>query len=74
MVENPDAVGTEKKTLNIFDEEVDPTHLDETTEPVSEVILPPAQVQQSPFKIRNLFPGTRVNIYAILQSSTSPFL
>jgi hypothetical protein len=30
IVEDPDAVGTEKKTLNIFDEDVDPTYLDET--------------------------------------------
>ncbi|KAJ7774019.1 von Willebrand factor type A domain-containing protein [Mycena metata] len=62
-----------QKSLNIFDEAVDPTHLDKTgPPPPPRVILPPpSDVQQSPFKIRNLFPGTRVNIYAILQGRSS---
>ncbi|KAJ7031685.1 von Willebrand factor type A domain-containing protein [Mycena alexandri] len=62
-----------QKTLNIFDKAVDPTHLDKTgPPPAPQVILaPPSDVQQSPFKILNLFPGTRVNIYAILQGRSS---
>ncbi|KAJ7482205.1 von Willebrand factor type A domain-containing protein, partial [Mycena galericulata] len=67
--------GAQKKTtLNIFDETVDPTHVDETAAPPpAPVVLPsfPA-VQQSPFKIRNLFPGTRLNVYAILQGQSVP--
>ncbi|KAJ7774014.1 hypothetical protein B0H16DRAFT_1713857 [Mycena metata] len=47
-------------------------YLDKTGPPPSRVILPPpSDVQQSPLKIRNLFPGTRVNIYAILQGRSS---
>ncbi|KAJ6542748.1 von Willebrand factor type A domain-containing protein [Mycena capillaripes] len=58
-----------KKTLNVFDEAVDPIHVDDTpAPPPPPVILPaPSAVQQSPLKIRNLFPGVRLNIYAILQ-------
>jgi hypothetical protein len=68
MVE--EAAGTQKgKTLNVFDESVDPMHVDETqAPPPPSVILPaPPAVQQSPFKICNLFPGVRLNVYAILQ-------
>jgi hypothetical protein len=64
------AAGTQKgKILNVFDESVDPMHVDETqAPPPPSVILPaPPAVQQSPFKIRNLFPGVRLNVYAILQ-------
>jgi hypothetical protein len=59
----------QNKTLNVFDVDVDPTLLDDSDPPPAPpVILPlPAPVQQSPFRIRNLFPGSRVNIYAILQ-------
>ncbi|KAJ7021963.1 von Willebrand factor type A domain-containing protein [Mycena alexandri] len=62
-----------QKTLSMFDEAVDPTHLDKTgPPPAPQVILaPPSDVQQSPFKILNLFPGTRVNTYAILQGRSS---
>ncbi|KAJ7016501.1 von Willebrand factor type A domain-containing protein [Mycena alexandri] len=62
-----------QKSLNIFDEAVDPTHLDKTgpPSPPRVILPPPSDVQQSPFKIRNLFPGTRVNIYAILQGRSS---
>ncbi|KAJ7774003.1 von Willebrand factor type A domain-containing protein, partial [Mycena metata] len=57
-----------QKSLNIFDEAVDPTHLDKTGPPPPHAVLPPpSDVQQSPLKIRNLFPGTRVNVYAILR-------
>jgi hypothetical protein len=66
-----------KKTLNIFDVAVDPTRVDETqAPPPPQVVLPaPSAVQQSPFKIRNLFPGVRLNVYAILQGiSTFAFL
>ncbi|KAJ7028770.1 vault protein inter-alpha-trypsin domain-containing protein [Mycena alexandri] len=64
-----------KPPLNVFDETVDPTQLDATEPPppAPVVLPPPPTVQQSPFKIRNLFPGTRVNVYAILQGrSTIP--
>ncbi|KAJ6571417.1 von Willebrand factor type A domain-containing protein [Mycena capillaripes] len=66
--------GAKNQTLNVFDVDVDPTLLDETlVPPAPPVILPPpAAVQQSPFKIKNLFPGSRVNIYAILQGKVVP--
>ncbi|KAJ6468132.1 von Willebrand factor type A domain-containing protein [Mycena vitilis] len=69
-----EAPNTENKTLNVFDVNVDPTLLDRTkVPPASPVILPPpAAVQQSPYKIRNLFPGTRVNVYALLQGQSVP--
>jgi Mg-chelatase subunit ChlD len=59
----------QNKTLNVFDVNVDPTLLNDTPAPPAPPVIlrPPAAVQQSPFKIRNLFPGSRVNIYAILQ-------
>ncbi|KAJ7620513.1 von Willebrand factor type A domain-containing protein [Mycena polygramma] len=64
----------EKPLLNIFDESVDPIQVDnEPAPPPPEVVLsPPPQVQQSPFKIRTLSPGNRLNIYAILQGKTVP--
>ncbi|KAF7350214.1 hypothetical protein MVEN_01324500 [Mycena venus] len=64
----------QNKTLNVFDVDVDPTLLDETPPPPAPpvVLPPPPPVQQSPFKIRNLFPGSRVNMYAILQGQTVP--
>ncbi|KAJ7624341.1 hypothetical protein DFH06DRAFT_1230249 [Mycena polygramma] len=69
-----EAAGAENKTLNVFDVNVDPTFLDKTKVPPAPpvVLPPPAAVQQSPYKIRNLFPGTRVNIYAILQGQSVP--
>jgi hypothetical protein len=59
----------QNKTLNVFDVDVDPTLLDDSDPPPAPPVIlpPPAPVQQSPFRIRNLFPGSRVNIYAILQ-------
>ncbi|KAJ7657887.1 vault protein inter-alpha-trypsin domain-containing protein [Mycena polygramma] len=72
MVEEAEAA--QKRTLSVFDEDVDPTHLDETQAPPppSVVLLAPPTVQQSPFKIRNLFPGVRLNIYALLQGRNVP--
>ncbi|KAJ7145809.1 von Willebrand factor type A domain-containing protein [Mycena epipterygia] len=64
-----------KKTLNIFDESIDdPMEVDATPAPPppSVVLPPPPTVQQAPFKIRNLFPNIRLNIYAILQGKTIP--
>jgi hypothetical protein len=62
---------TQTTPLNIFDETVDPLHVDKTpAPPPSPVVLsPPPMVQQAPFKIRNLFPGIRLNLYAILQGT-----
>ncbi|KAJ7362289.1 von Willebrand factor type A domain-containing protein [Mycena albidolilacea] len=64
----------QNKTLNVFDVDVDPTLLDDSDPPPAPPVIlpPPAPVQQSPFRIRNLFPGSRVNIYAILQGQTVP--
>ncbi|KAK7055127.1 von Willebrand factor type A domain-containing protein [Favolaschia claudopus] len=61
-------------TLNVFDEAVDPLQMDVQPPPAApEVVLPPsAQVQQSPFKIRTLSPGNRLNAYAILQGQNVP--
>ncbi|KAJ7206045.1 von Willebrand factor type A domain-containing protein [Mycena pura] len=71
MVNEVDATAQTKKTLNVFDETVDPTHVDETPAP-GVVLAPPQAVQQSPFKIRNLVPGVRLNVYAILQGQSIP--
>ncbi|KAJ7619554.1 von Willebrand factor type A domain-containing protein, partial [Roridomyces roridus] len=63
-----------KKTLNIFDETVDDLKDMGSTPappPPPVVLPPPAAVQQAPFKIRNLFPNIRLNIYAILQGMYS---
>ncbi|KAJ7468641.1 von Willebrand factor type A domain-containing protein, partial [Mycena latifolia] len=59
----------EKTTLNIFDANVDPMQVDTQAVPAPpEVMLaPPPQVQQSPFQIRTISPGNRLNVYAILQ-------
>ncbi|KAF7345092.1 hypothetical protein MVEN_01672800 [Mycena venus] len=64
----------EKNTLSIFDETVDPMQvLTEPPPPPPAVVLsPPPQVQQSPFKIRTLNPGNRLNVYAILQGKAVP--
>ncbi|KAJ7352653.1 von Willebrand factor type A domain-containing protein [Mycena albidolilacea] len=69
-----EAVWARRKTLNIFDPSVDPTRSDETqAPPPPPVILPtPSAMQQSPFKIRNVFPGVRLNVYAILKGRTVP--
>ncbi|KAJ7279005.1 vault protein inter-alpha-trypsin domain-containing protein [Mycena rebaudengoi] len=65
---------TQTTPLNIFDETVDPLHVDKTPAPPPPpvVLSPPPMVQQAPFKIRNLFPGIRLNLYAILQGGTIP--
>ncbi|KAJ7873046.1 hypothetical protein B0H14DRAFT_2569892 [Mycena olivaceomarginata] len=66
MVE--EAAGMPKgKTLNVFDESVDPMHVDETQAPP-----PPSVILPAPPAIRNLFPGVRLNVYAILQGRTVP--
>ncbi|KAJ7143665.1 von Willebrand factor type A domain-containing protein [Mycena filopes] len=72
-VEQKDDVVGLKAPLDVFDEATDPTHLDDTgpPPPTPVVLPPPPAVQQSPSKIRNLFPGTRVNVYAILQGRSS---
>ncbi|KAJ6571420.1 hypothetical protein B0H19DRAFT_660804 [Mycena capillaripes] len=72
LVEEVDVA--KNKTLNVFDVDVDPTLLDETpVPPAPQIVLPaPAAVQQSPFKVRNLFPGSRVNIYVIRQGRAVP--
>ncbi|KAJ7160735.1 von Willebrand factor type A domain-containing protein [Mycena filopes] len=64
----------EKTAINIFDEAEDPMQLDsEPVPPPPEVVLPPLpQMQQSPFKIRTLSPGNRINVYAILQGKIVP--
>ncbi|KAJ7735611.1 vault protein inter-alpha-trypsin domain-containing protein [Mycena maculata] len=74
MVEELETPAPRKTTLNVFDETVDPTHIDETDVPAPPpVVLPPTPVvQQSPFKIRNPFPGTRLNVYAILKGQSIP--
>ncbi|KAF7320964.1 hypothetical protein HMN09_00183200 [Mycena chlorophos] len=61
--------------LNIFDESiVDPLAVDSTPPPPPPpvVLPPPAHIQQSPFKIHNIFPNVRLNVYAILQGKTLP--
>ncbi|KAJ7279045.1 von Willebrand factor type A domain-containing protein, partial [Mycena rebaudengoi] len=65
---------TPTQALNIFDETVDPLHVDKTPAPPPPpvVLSPPPMVQQAPFKIRNLFPGIRLNLYAILQGGAIP--
>ncbi|KAJ6476299.1 von Willebrand factor type A domain-containing protein [Mycena sanguinolenta] len=74
MVEGDALVLQEKKTLNVFDETVDPVHLDQTQAPPPPpvVLPPPSAVQQSPFTIRNLFPGVRLHVYSILKGRTVP--
>ncbi|KAJ7482227.1 von Willebrand factor type A domain-containing protein [Mycena galericulata] len=64
-----------KKTLNIFDEAIDdPLETGSTPAPPPPpvVLPPPPAVQQAPFKIQNLFPNIRLNVYAILQGKTIP--
>ncbi|KAJ7778432.1 von Willebrand factor type A domain-containing protein [Mycena metata] len=63
-----------KKALNIFDESVDPMEIDTKPPPQAPTVAlpPPAAVQQAPFKIQNIFPGIRLNLYAILQGKTIP--
>jgi hypothetical protein len=66
--EAPDLKGKGKE-MSVFDETLDPLQLEnQPAPPPPEVVLsPPAQVQQSPFKIRMLGPGNRLNVYTILQ-------
>ncbi|KAF7319058.1 hypothetical protein HMN09_00242000 [Mycena chlorophos] len=64
-----------KTKLNIFDVDAeDPTLLDQALPPPPPPVAlpPPPAVQQSPFKIANLVPGTRLTVYAILQGTTVP--
>jgi hypothetical protein len=62
----------EKTALNIFDDTVDPLQADNdpVPPPPAVVLAPPSQVQQSPFKIRTISPGNRLNVYAILQGTS----
>ncbi|KAF7297218.1 hypothetical protein MIND_00954900 [Mycena indigotica] len=64
-----------KAKLNIFDDSIDDPITAESAPappppPVS--LPPPAYVQQAPFKIQNLFPNVRLNVYAILQDKHTP--
>ncbi|KAJ7717582.1 von Willebrand factor type A domain-containing protein [Mycena metata] len=65
VVEAPGKKKQEKKTLNIFDEEIADLIGDTPPAPPPPpppvVLPPPAVVQQAPFKIRNLFPNIRLN-------------
>ncbi|KAF7320951.1 hypothetical protein HMN09_00181800 [Mycena chlorophos] len=63
--------------FNIFDESIlDPLaiadHSTSVPPPPPVVLSPPPYLQQSPFKIRNLFPNVRLNVYAILQDKNVP--
>ncbi|KAJ7279077.1 von Willebrand factor type A domain-containing protein, partial [Mycena rebaudengoi] len=63
------------KKLNIFDEsDDDPISISSAPAPPppAVVLRPPPIVQQAPFKIRNLFPNIRLNVYAILQGKDIP--
>ncbi|KAM0788674.1 hypothetical protein ACM66B_002772 [Microbotryomycetes sp. NB124-2] len=70
---SPAAAAAEPKTL--FDEFVDPidttlTDLSLTADDKEATRLPDlAAVQQAPHKIENLYPGTRLNVYILLQRS-----
>ncbi|KAJ7482238.1 von Willebrand factor type A domain-containing protein [Mycena galericulata] len=66
--------GKAKMSVSLFDEAVDPLQLDVGSVPPAPevVLLPPPQVEQSPFKIRTLSPGNRLNVYAILQGKAVP--
>ncbi|KAJ7088561.1 von Willebrand factor type A domain-containing protein [Mycena crocata] len=76
MVEEPESepAAQTKKILDVFDGAVDPMQVDETSAPPapSVTLSSPSPVQQSPYKIRNLFPGIRLNVYAILQGRDIP--
>ncbi|KAF7307737.1 hypothetical protein MKEN_01133800 [Mycena kentingensis (nom. inval.)] len=64
-----------KKKLNIFDESIEDTLASDSKPapaPSPVVLPPPSYLQQAPFKIQNLFPNVRLNIYAILQDKTVP--
>ncbi|KAJ7145812.1 vault protein inter-alpha-trypsin domain-containing protein [Mycena epipterygia] len=63
-----------KMSFDMFDESLDPLQMDmQPVSPPPEVVLSaPAQVQQSPFKIRTLSPGNRLNVWAIIQDKTLP--
>ncbi|KAJ6482928.1 von Willebrand factor type A domain-containing protein [Mycena vitilis] len=77
IVEQQGEKNDEKKTLNIFDKSIEDPIAASTTPPPppppSEVVLPPPPpVQQAPFRIENLFPNIRLNVYAILQGKNIP--
>ncbi|KAJ7147390.1 von Willebrand factor type A domain-containing protein [Mycena filopes] len=63
-----------KKTLNIYDEGVDPMQIDTKPAPPAPTVVlsAPAEVQQAPFHIKHIFPAIRLNLYAILQGKTLP--
>ncbi|KAF7320956.1 hypothetical protein HMN09_00182300 [Mycena chlorophos] len=72
-VEEP-AKNSEVAPLNIFDESVDPMHVDQQVVPLAPPVeIPPVpHIQQSPFKIHTISPGVRLNIYAIIQDKFVP--
>ncbi|KAJ7778536.1 von Willebrand factor type A domain-containing protein [Mycena metata] len=74
FISSEESKSEERMTLNLFDEAVDPLQLEHRPfPPRPEVVLsPPPPVQQSPFKIRSLSPGNRLNVYTILQGKTIP--
>ncbi|KAJ7041177.1 von Willebrand factor type A domain-containing protein [Mycena alexandri] len=74
FISSEEGKSEEKMTLNPFDEAVDPLQLDHRPFPPRPkvVLSPPPPVQQSPFKMRSLSPGSRLNVYAILQGKTIP--
>ncbi|KAK7055137.1 von Willebrand factor type A domain-containing protein [Favolaschia claudopus] len=62
-----------KQVISLFDETVDPLQVDLYLPIVPKVVLPPfAPIQQSPFNIRSLSPGNRLNVYAIFQGKNVP--
>ncbi|KAJ7147292.1 von Willebrand factor type A domain-containing protein, partial [Mycena filopes] len=70
-----DASEKKKKKLNIFDDSAeDDMKIDSTPAPPppAVVLAPPPPVQQAPFKVQNLFPNIRLNVYAILQGKSIP--
>ncbi|KAJ7636851.1 von Willebrand factor type A domain-containing protein [Roridomyces roridus] len=74
IVEAPQMEPQQPATLNLFVEDIDPTIFEETVAPPAPpvVLPPPSAVQQSPFKIRTISPGIRLNVYAILQGQSVP--
>ncbi|KAJ7584986.1 von Willebrand factor type A domain-containing protein, partial [Mycena floridula] len=60
---------TSAPKFNIFNQTANPLENDfAPIPPAAPVVLgPPPRVQQTPYKLRNLFPGVRIYAYAILQ-------